>query len=158
MRRNKKVASDQTQVAAKLITAAGIASMLIFSFCGCGIKGPPVPPRPPSVPAVAKLDYQVENQTLTLTWSLSGPLSGKQAKRATFGIYRSRSAVTEPACDDCPLVFENVNTVPYVHTDANRFATSLTLDSGYRYRFKVRLETDGAAGRDSNLVQFDLWP
>lgn len=138
-----------------MIVLAGISLLLGFSYFGCGIKGPPVPPRQPPVPVVAELAYQVADQTVTLTWRLPEPLSGKQAKHAKFGLYRSRTALAESACDGCPLVFEKVATVPYVHTDSNRFSTGAPLDPGYRYGFKVRLETDGGAGPDSNLVKFD---
>ena len=141
-----------------MIALTGISLLLCFSYFGCGVKGPPVPPRHAPVPAVAELAYQVADQTVTLTWRLPGPLSRKQAKRATFGLYRSRTALTEPACDGCPLVFEKVATVPYVHTDTNRYSSEAPLDPGYRYVFKVRLETDGGVGPDSNPVQFDYLP
>lgn len=137
---------------------AGIILLLGFSYFGCGIKGPPVPPQQPAVPAVMNLAYQVDDQTVRLTWSLPGPLAAKQAKKAAFAVYRSRSALAEPTCEGCPLVFEKVATVAYVHTDTNRYTTSAPLDHGYRYVFKVRLETDGVAGLDSNLVQFDYGP
>jgi hypothetical protein len=42
--------------------------------------------------------------------------------------------------------------------DANRYSSDVPLDPGYRYVFKVRLETDGGAGPDSNSVQFDYCP
>lgn len=139
----------------KLIVLSGIFLLFGFTCCGCGIKGPPVPPQLPAVPTVLDLTYQVDDQTVRLSWSLTGPLAIKQAKQATFGIYRSRSALAEPACEGCPLLFEKVATVPYVHTNTHRYTTSVALDPGYRYGFKVRLETNGVAGSDSNLIQFD---
>ncbi|MBC2742753.1 MAG: hypothetical protein HGJ93_06850 [Desulfosarcina sp.] len=141
-----------------MLILAGIFFLFGFSYFGCGIKGPPVPPRQPPVPAVVDLAYQVADQSVTLTWYLPGPLFGKQATHSTFGLYRSRTALAEPVCDGCPLVFEKVVTVPYVHTDTNRFSTDASLDPGYRYVFKVRLETDGRTGPDSNPVQFDHMP
>ena len=147
--------NGRTRICAKMIVLSGFFLLLSFNFFGCGVKGPPVPPRHAPVPAVASLTYQVADQTATLTWGLPGSLSGKQAKQGTFGLYRSRAALAEPACDGCPLVFEKVATVPYVHTDTNRYFTDVLLDPGYRYVFKVRLETDKGAGPDSNSVQFD---
>ena len=137
---------------------AGIFLLLGMGYLGCGIKGPPVPPRQLPVPVVADLAYQVSDQTVRLTWRLPGPLAHKQATHAAFGVYRYRTALAEPACDGCPQVFENVATVPYVPTDTHRYATDAPLDPGYRYVFKVRLETDGQAGPDSNRVQFDHLP
>jgi hypothetical protein len=129
-----------------------------FGSVGCGVKGPPIPPQQPPVPAVSDLAYEVAGQAVMLTWSLAGPLSGRQAKHATFGLYRSRTALGQPACDGCPLVFEKMARIPYVFSDAGRYSTDVLLDPGYRYVFKVRLETDGGAGSDSNAIQFDHWP
>ena len=94
-------------------------------------------------------------QTVRLTWRLPEPLSARQVKHAAFGIYRSRTSLAEPGCEGCPLVFQKVATVPYVHTETNRFFINVPLASGYRYVFKVRLETDRDEGPDSNPVQFD---
>ena len=139
----------------KITVRTGLFFLLGLTCCGCGIKGPPVPPQQLPVPTVLDLAYQVDAQTVTLSWSLSGPLAIKQAKQATFGIYRSRNTLAEPPCEGCPRVYEKVATIPYVHTDTNLFTTSLPLDPGYRYGFKVRVETDGGIGTDSKVVQFD---
>ena len=141
-----------------MILLTGVLLLLSCSYFGCGVKGPPVPPRQPPLPVVADLAYQVAGQMVTLTWSLQGSLSGKQAQQTVFGLYRSMTALDEPVCDGCPLVFEKVTTVPYVHADADRFATDVSLDTGYHYVFKVRLETDRGVGPDSNPVQFDHLP
>jgi len=143
---------------AKRPILAGLFLLLSVSYFGCGVKGPPVPPRQPPVTAVADLAYAVSDQIVALTWHLPGPLSAKQAKNAAFGLYRSRTALAEPDCDGCPLVFEKVATVPYVHTESNRFSIDAPLETGYRYVFKVRLETDGGDGPDSNSVKIDHLP
>ena len=143
---------------AKGAILAGLFLLLNIGFFGCGIKGPPVPPRQPPVPAVVDLEYEVADQIVSLTWHLPGPLSAKQADQAAFGLYRSRTALAEPDCDGCPLVFEKVATVPYVHSESSRYSFDAPLDPGYRYVFKVRLATDRGAGPDSNPVQFDHLP
>jgi hypothetical protein len=135
----------------------GLLLLLSTAYFGCGVKGPPVPPRQPLVPAV-ELSYQVDDQTVRLTWRLPGPLAAKQAKDAAFVVYRSRTALAEPPCDGCPLVFEKAASVAYVDSDSNRFSIDKPLESGYRYVFKVRLETDSGAGPDSNPVRFDHLP
>lgn len=136
-----------------------ILLMMVWLFglsgVGCGVKSPPVPPRQPPLPAVLDLAYQAAGRTVTLTWRLAGPLTGRQASQGTFTIYRSRSALEQPACEGCPLIFEKVATVPYADSAGNRFVIDVPLDSGYRYVFKVRLETDQSAGPESNTVQFD---
>ena len=144
--------------AQKRLISIGFFLLISFCFFGCGIKGPPVPPQKAPVPAVAELDYEVVDQTVRLTWRLPEPLSAKQAKHAAFGIYRSRTALAESGCEDCPLVFQKVATVPYVHSETNRFFIDEPLASGYRYVFKIRMETESGGGPDSNLVQFDHLP
>ena len=148
----------RTRICSKMIVLSGIFFLLSVSYFGCGVKGPPVPPRQPPVPAAADLAYVVADHTIALTWRLPGPLSAKQASQAAFGLYRSRTALAESGCDGCPLVFEKVATVPYVHTESNRFSFDAPLEPGYRYVFKVRLETDGGTGPDSNPVQVDHLP
>jgi hypothetical protein len=74
------------------IILAGICWLFGFSWIGCGVKGPPVPPRQPPVPAVSGLAYRVADRAVILTWSLPGPLSGRQAKRR-----RSASTGPEPS-------------------------------------------------------------
>jgi hypothetical protein len=140
------------------IILAGICWLFGFSWIGCGVKGPPVPPRQPPLPAVSGLAYRVADRAVILTWSLPGPLSGRQAEKAAFGIYRSRTVLEDPACEGCPLVFEKAEQVPYLQADDNRYSSDVPLDPGYRYVFKVRLETGGIMGPDSNSVQFDYLP
>ena len=133
--------------------------LLLGVVCfGCGVKGPPLPPGLPPVPAVADLAYRVADQTITLTWHLPGPLAAKQAKNATFGLYRSQTALAESPCDGCPLAFEKAASVAYVDSETNRFSIDMPIETGYRYVFKVRLETDRGAGPDSNPVRFDHLP
>lgn len=135
---------------------AGVVLLLGAILSGCGIKGPPVPPLAPPVPAVTDLAFRVAGPSVTLTWALSDPLPEKMAKGAAFGVYQSRTALGEPACDGCPQVFEKIAVVPFVPTDTNRFSIDVAPDPGYGYLFKVRLTTAGQAGPDSRPVKFDF--
>lgn len=143
---------------ANRLLLVGCFYVLGFIWFGCGIKGPPMPPQRPPIPAAADLNYRTVGQSVVLTWGLPVSLNRKQAARSTFGIYRSRTSLAAPACDGCPLIFEKVASVSYVTPDANRFSTAIPLDPGYRYVFKVRLETGSGAGPDSNPAQFDYLP
>jgi hypothetical protein len=145
----------RTRICSKKSVLAGLFLLLSVGYSGCGVKGPPLPPKQPPVPAVVDLAYVLADHTIALSWRLPGPLSAKQANQAAFGLYRSRTPLADSDCDGCPLVFEKVATVPYVHTESNRFSIDAPLEPGYRYVFKVRLETDGGAGPDSNRVQVD---
>ena len=102
------------------------------------------------------LGYRLDGASVQLQWEMASDLSKKQTRRAAFAIYRSRQDLSEGSCDDCPLVFEKVSAQPFVQTDGNRFSSVETLDPGYGYAFKVRLEIRGQAGIDSNTVRFDF--
>ena len=145
----KNTGSDVWPILVALLLLSSI------SYFGCGVKSPPVPPTMPPVLPVANLAYQVADQTISLTWRLSKPLAPKQAKNATFGLYRFRTILAEAPCDGCPLVFEKVASVAYADSDANRFSVDIPIENGYRYVFKVRIETDSGVGPDSNPVRLD---
>ena len=129
--------------------------LAVFSLAACGVKGPPRPPKAAPTPAVA-LTYRLEGAAVQLQWKMTSDLSSKQARQATFTIYRSRRELSEGACDDCPLVFEKTSTQPFVQTEDSRFSSVESLDPGHGYAFKVRLEIQGQAGTDSNTVRFDF--
>ncbi len=148
----------RTRICSKRIALFGLFLLLSVSYFGCGVKGPPVPSRQPPVPMVTDLAYALADQAVMLTWRLPGTLFAEQAKNATFGVYRSRTAIGGSDCDGCPQVFEKVAAVPYFHTESNRFSIDVPLEPGYRHVFKVRLETDGGAGPDSSPVQVDQLP
>lgn len=140
----------------KWAALTGSFMLLTLSLVGCGIKGPPVPPKAPPVPVVADLSYQVEGGLVVLTWRLPEQLSRRQAEGSAFAIYQSRTELAEAACEGCPLVFEKVATLPYVHAEDSRFSITLALDPGYRYAFKVRLENNAQAGPDADPIRFDF--
>ncbi|WP_319526099.1 lipoprotein [uncultured Desulfosarcina sp.] len=131
--------------------------LAVFSLAACGVKGPPIPPKAAATPAVA-LTYRLDDASVQLKWEMAADLSSKQARQATFTIYRSRRDLSEGACEDCPLVFEKISTHPFVQTDGNRFSSVETLDPGYGYAFKVRLKIPGQAVADSNTVRFEYPP
>jgi len=124
-------------------------------LAGCGVKGPPVPDRSPPLPAVSALSFELNDAAAALRWRLAGGLPREQARRAVFTILRSRQALADPACEGCTLVFEKVARVAYAETAHLTFGADVTLEPGYRYAFKVRLEAGGRVGGDSQTVRFD---
>ena len=136
--------------------AISIGLLLALLGTACGVKGPPVPPAAAPPPPVTELAYHLEDGSVTLTWRLAEPLTGKAARRADFVVFRSRSDLAQEACDTCPLVFEKVGTLPYTDTGGEPFAFDAALERGYRYDFKVRLDINRIAGPDSDRVSFDL--
>ena len=134
----------------------GLIGLIGLIFIGCGIKGPPVPPQQPSVSAVENLDYEISGSSARLSWSLAVPLSVELAKNAAFGLFRSRSFLETAPCKGCPQIFEKVLEIPFVSQRSKGYETEIPLDFGYRYLFKVRLETQAGIGPDSNTIQFDF--
>jgi hypothetical protein len=135
-----------------------IAGLLlaVFSLAACGIKGPPVPPVSRLQLPDVRLSYRVAGDRVILTWRLSADPDATLAEDASFGVYRSRWAANEPACDTCPLVVEKIASIPYVQGDDDWLSASPAIDPGYRYAFKVRLEARGTPGADSNTVRFAI--
>ncbi len=123
---------------------------------GCGVKGPPIPLRQPApLPAVTDLTYRVSDRQVTLTWRLPSPLDRQSAKRARFIIRRSRTALDQPACENCPRVVETVGRMPYVETTDMTYTDKLVIEAGYGYAFTVHLRTGNQVGPDGDPVQFD---
>jgi hypothetical protein len=135
-----------------------LALMLGACLSACGVKGPPVPPNLPPLPAATDLSYRMVRQTAILSWRLAKPPPTTWYRNWTFGIYRFRVRLDQPPCEGCPQLFDEVASVPYADTENLQFSVDVPLDSGYHYVFKVRLENDRYTGPDSNTVQFDVLP
>jgi hypothetical protein len=118
----------------------------------CGKKGPPVPPREKPLPAIADLKEQIQDSQLTLTWTVP------TVKRVFgFYVYRSKTAVSEPECKDCPVLFTRVTDIPITQSveEEKTFTYTETLEKGYRYIYKVTVYTEtGLVSSDSNYVKF----
>ena len=138
-----------------IVSAVGLLIAIVWA---CGVKGPPVPRRQAPSPVVNDLTCRVDGRTATLLWRLSGPVEGKTAGQAAFVVLQSRTDLDGQACENCPQVFERVATIPYTDTKDGRYSFDVLLDSGYRYVFKVHLETDGVAGPDSNPLRLNAVP
>ena len=123
---------------------------------GCGVKGPPVPlQQTPALPSVTALAHRVADGQVTLTWQLQSALDSRTARQASFIVRRSRTALDQPSCENCPQVFETVGNIPYVETADGSYALKLGLDAGFRYVFMVHLRTGHDVGPDCDPVQFD---
>ena len=99
---------EKTDIFSIRLILTGLSLLLCFSYFGCGIKGPPVPPRRLPVPAVKNLAYQVAVGSATLTWSLPGPLSGRQAEQIRRDLSQGQTA----GINGTPALFVNGVNVP----------------------------------------------
>ena len=122
---------------------------------GCGKKTLPIPPVSFNPPAVEALEYTLDEERVTLSWSYSiykrqqgdSPVSG-------FFVYVSVEPLSDDLCRDCPLTFKKIGEVPYHGETA--FLFYHTLRHGYRYTYKVLpYSDDGVKGSLPMTVQFD---
>lgn len=135
------------------LTAAGMVG-------GCGMKGPPEPPRGDRPPAVTDLNYSITDSTIKLSWTL--PQTTAKAKNAVTGfiIYQFKQSAHERECTNCPVIFKKVGEVPvrqpgHGQTGAQPIVFVQTIEPGYRYIYKVKAyDKEETTSRDSNLVEF----
>jgi hypothetical protein len=129
---------------------------LSFSYISCGIKGPPRAPRREEPPAVTDLSHRIENQRVVLSWSVPSKENRRQDDLAGFTVYRSKMALSEADCENCPIQLKAIGNVPLMKKDRSEsILFSDILESGYRYIYLVR----GNGKRqmisaDSNLIKF----
>jgi predicted small lipoprotein YifL len=144
-------------VSSKGLIALVIAIALLLS--GCGKKGPPVPPRHEIPPPVTDLSWEINEQTLTLSWSV--PQVESSIHLAGFKIYRSRKQLSVSDCPDCPGIFKPVADILIENPtsqDQNGEKKIYTedMETGSRYEYKVIGYTEnGISSPDSNIVGFD---
>jgi hypothetical protein len=57
-------------------------------------------------------------------------------------------------CSGCPFLFHRIADVPFLEGQdgASVIVYRDTIESGYRYRYKVICYSTGLAGKDSNVV------
>ncbi len=146
----------------RTVSSAGLAALvvaMILLLSGCGKKGPPVPPRHEIPPPVTDLSWEINQQTLTLSWSV--PQVESSIRLAGFKIYRSRKRLSLSDCPDCPGIFEPVaesliKNLISRDQDGERKVYTEDLEADSRYEYKVIAYTEnGISSPDSNIVGFD---
>jgi predicted small lipoprotein YifL len=144
----------------KTIKNVFLLSLVLTSFVliiiGCGKKGPPITPKYKVPSSTTDLRGEIQGETLTLTWTVPKKSSGLTG----FIVYRSKTSVSEPECETCPVLYERVMDVPILekdleHMDSRIMSHSEVLESGYRYIYKVNPYMEGGLiGKDSNYFVF----
>lgn len=126
-----------------------VAACLVFTFQGCGKKGPPIPPGAIVPPKVSGLSHTIQGDTLTLTWQTP---EGRAAKVVDgYDVLRSSTSLDEKECAGCPISFERLARLGSSQTS---FTDKLVL--GKRYIYKVVAVTSyQVQGRDSKLIRFN---
>ena len=126
--------------------------LLCLCILGCGKKAMPTAPRQVPPQPVADLRVQLTGNQVGLTWSYSKAFSGSEPITG-FGVYRASESVSE-SCDHCPFLFQRVADIPFLEgrDGASVMTYRDTLESGYRYRYKVICYSKGLSSKDSNVV------
>jgi hypothetical protein len=132
-----------------LLIAAMIQCLCIF---GCGRKEMPSAPRQVPPQPVTDLRVRLTGNQVELIWSFSTALYGSE-QITGFGVFRASELISE-GCSGCPFLFHRIADVPFLEgqDEASVIIYRDTIESGYRYRYKVICYSTGLAGKDSNVV------
>ena len=95
-----------------LIVAIVLLVSINVLFCGCGKKGPPVPPRRENPPAIEDLSHRLDGNSLEMSWSVPEKDNSRQPDLAGFKVYVSKVPLSESECENCPLKFKAIADVP----------------------------------------------
>ena len=120
---------------------------------GCGIKGSPVAPGYPKPPVVSNLQYQVEGNQLSLTWSVPPKRATDNDTFAGVKVFRLKQALKNVPCQDCPQTFTLIRNIP---GRSGFMQIQDTIDKGFAYYYKIVLYDAGNNdGEDSNIVHLE---
>ncbi len=124
------------------------------SLGGCGRKLPPIQPGTYPPPAVKNLTFEVKDGELTLFWTVPAVQKESESPAVGFKILRARQTVSEAECQTCSVRFEVIGDLPLAGKEPSESLQFRDrLESGYKYRYKVRGYTAvGAQAKDSNVV------
>ncbi len=130
-----------------------LAGWTAFALFGCGRKLPPLPPAPPPV---TDLSHRVEENRVTLSWTVPAPGARGRLPVAGFTVERARLPAAQAGCTDCPLAFQPVGEVDAAgRAPGSRVRFSEILTSGFRHIYRVRsFDPNRAAGEPSSHVAF----
>lgn len=135
--------------------------LAVAVIAGCGRKTMPLPPQSVVPVPVSDLSYALDENGLSLSWSMPVKLvNGDDLDRIeAFQVFRAMVPLAD-YCPGCPLPFELFATVAGGETAGDKagFAARYherDLRPGFRYFYKVRPSAGRwFVGRDSELISF----
>jgi hypothetical protein len=136
------------------LTAVLATVLLLAGAAGCGRKLPPIQPGTYPPPAVKNLAFEEQDGELTLFWTAPAVRNQQESPAVGFKVLRARQTLSEAECQSCTVRFEVIGDVRVVSKEpAERMQFKDRLESGYKYRYKVRgVSASGAEAKDSNVV------
>jgi len=140
-------------------SAAILVSVLIAGMLsGCGRKLPPSPPAKFMPPVVTDLAFRLEENRVTLNWTVPQLQDKDQPPPAGFRVFRARQVSAEEGCSSCKLDFRQTGDVTSKGKEpGSPLNFSETLQPGYKYVYKVvAYDAKGFDGKDSKSIQFVL--
>jgi len=139
-----------------IIVITAVLGVSLF-LSGCGKKGPPVPLRQITLPAVNDLVSVVEDDRVILTWTVPEIKEKKGPFIAGFAVHKAKNPVQESECKNCPVKYEVVAEITAgSEGNAEKMKYAGQLEKGFKYFFKVTAfsEKTASVGKDSNIVEF----
>ena len=138
------------------------ALLVLTVAAGCGVKGPPVPPRAALLPVVSGLEASLAGDNMVhLRWRLPAEQIKPSGVVGEFWVYRARIEKSSQDCLDCPVLFKRIARVGSDRSEKGAdqtlaFSFRETVVSGFKYLYKVKPVTPGGTpGDDSNTVTID---
>lgn len=135
-----------------LIKRVIMAMLVGLCILGCGRKEMPSAPRQVPPKPVTDLRIRQTGNQVELIWSYSKALYGSEPVTG-FGVFRASESVSG-SCSNCPFLFSRVADIPFLEGQDGESVMTYrdTLESGYRYRYKVICYSKGLNSKDSNVV------
>lgn len=135
--------------------------MLVFLFCACGKKGPPLAPRQEFTLMIKDLQGEWRNGDLQLAGLLKGVKKDEKVSDLveTCRVYYGKYSLSDPPCDGCPINLQGFYEFKAADVIANgEFTCTLPIsEQQYIYYFEIRLVSIGEElGPPSNRIKIEL--
>lgn len=132
--------------------------LLCLTPVACGKKGPPVAPRTSPFPVVNDLLAKGEGNLVRLVWTMPAKPPANEPQVAGFYVNRSKTAIAQATCTDCPLTFERIADIPAANgapaPGKPQFSFTDQVEKGFRYFYQVQVVTTAREeGPESNRVE-----
>lgn len=134
----------------RAIVLAGLATAL--ALCGCGVKGPPLPPEQARPERITSLRALADKDGIRLTWPRPGSYAGGKEMRdlAGFAVMRAQGGAPMTSVAELPITdrerFQKMDRFEWVDS-------ATVIGTTYRYQI-ISMTDDGYRSDPSNEVAF----